>query len=385
MKVTVVQTLDEMIALRDRWQTLLNQCSQNHVFMTWEWALTWWNHFAEGRKLFILVVEDGRNVVGILPLMLYIRRGKSGEKRYLHFIGFRFGIHWNDWMDIIAVHKAEVIRAALAYLEKCQHLWDFLDLWDVPEESDTVRALTEQVARSGFSVEKRSSHVCPYLPTVSDWDAYYRSSSSKRVSGDPERQIRRLRAKGNLQIEWAQNSDPMMNLELLFELYQRRQTTRHLLAMFSEEVYRDFYRALARAFPREALDCSVLKLEGKVIAGHFGFRYNRKLYFCTPVFDPDYTRFAPGRVLLRYMIENCFTDPKIDEFDFLAGSEPYKYEWATGERRACRLMVTNAYLAGWTGKVLRRVPYSIRRSLVEGLQMFGYSQRSFAKQETRHE
>jgi len=381
MRVTLVRDIKGLAGLRDQWQPLLNRCRPNHVFMTWEWFFAWWKHFMQGRELFVLVVQDKGEIIGILPLMLFILPKEQIKLRYLHFIGFRFEQAWNDWIDIIAVRKGEVIRAALEYLKTRQYLWDYLDLWQIPEDSDTLAIISDLAPRAGFSFEKQPVATCPYLPTTSNWETYYHASSLKRARGDIERQIRRLGARGKLEVQWIEAANLVVDLESFFDLYERRWTALNQRAMFSQEVYRNFYRTLAQVFPRELLDCSFLKLDGRVIAAHFGFRYNHKLYLCTPTFDPDYAEFGPGKILLRYMIENCFADPSIHEFDFLAGSEAYKFQWATGERRSCRILIANAYSAGLAGRVLRRVPLHIRRPMVGGLRMLGYMRRGFAKEE----
>lgn len=366
MQVTCVRDVEGFAALRAQWQLLLNRSQPNHVFMTWEWLFTWWEHFGQGQELFILVVEDEGEVVGILPLMLCIQEGGyMNKERRLHFIGYRLR-RWNDWMDIIAIRKEEVIQAALEYLLERQYMWDFLDLWDIPEDSDTIGILSDLARQLGFPVQKKSISTCPYLPTTSDWQSYYGSFRSMRTTGDPERQVRRLSARGELKMHWAEDSDLMVNLEALFDLHQRRQPMRHKSSRFSQEVYRKFYCALVHVFPRNWLDCSALTLNGEVIAAHFGFRYNHKFYWCTPAFDPDYAAFSPGKVFLKAIIETCFADDEILEFDFLVGKEPYKYEWTTLERHGYCIQVGNTYMSGLVGKIVRRMPLYARRSLMNG-------------------
>jgi len=365
MQVTCVRDVEGFAALRDRWQLLLDRSQPNHVFMTWEWLFTWWEHFGQERELFVLVVEDKGEVIGILPLMLCIQDdGYMNKVRSLHFIGYRSIQRWNDWMDILAIRKEEVIRTALEYLRERQYLWDFLDLWDVPEDSDTIGILPDLASQLGFPVLKKSVSTCPYLPTTSDWPSYYRSLRSKRTTGDPERQVRRLSARGELHMHRTEDADLMVHLHALFDLHQRRQPMRLKSSRFAQEVYRNFYCALARVFPRSWLDCSALKLNGEVIAAHFGFRYNHKLYWCTPAFDPDYAAFSPGKVFLKAIIETCFADDEMEEFDFLVGKEPYKYEWTTLERHGYRIQVGNTYMSSWVGKIVRRIPLYARRSLM---------------------
>jgi CelD/BcsL family acetyltransferase involved in cellulose biosynthesis len=366
-----VRDIAGFAGLRDQWQPLLDRSKPNHVFMTWEWFFTWWKHFGHGRELFVIVVENQGETIGILPLMLFVEHGRRACKfRYLHFIGFRFEFRWNDWMDVIGVRKEEVIRAAMEYLQGCQHLWDYLDLWDIPEDSDTLIILPRLADRLGFPYRTELCASCPYLPTTSDWELYYGSHPPKKVTKDLERQIKRLTAGGDLKVEHLAATNPVVSLNSLFDLHQRREIVTDRLPMFSRERFRSFYRDLAEAFPREWLDYSVLKLNGTPIAAHFGFRYNNKLYFLTPAFDPDYRTYSPGKILLRYLIQHCFVNDGIHEFDFLRGDEPYKYQWATGERRGYQIQISNAYMSGWTGKVFRRIPPRFRRSFMEG---FGQS------------
>jgi CelD/BcsL family acetyltransferase involved in cellulose biosynthesis len=368
MKVTLVRDIEGFANLRNQWRSLLDRSRPNHVFMTWEWLFTWWKYFGQERELFVLVLKDGDEVVGILPLMLFIRNDSNARKtRFLQFIGIRVGARWNDWMDIIALRKKEVIEKFLDYLQRHRHMWDILELRDIPDDSDTIMILLELAKKKGFPVEKNPLSPRPYLPTTSDWELYYASHRPNRIKRDVERKIKRLLARGDLKFESNTSLDLMRDLGALFDFYCRRQEMRDQLAMFSNEKHRNFYRDLVNVFPKEWLDCSVLKFNRKIIAVHFGFRYNHKLYYCTPAFDPVYSAFSPGKVLLKAIIENCFRDDKIAEFDFLRGKDAYKYEWATGERHGYSLQVKNPYSVGWIGRIFCRLPLYSRRAVVKVL------------------
>src|SRR5215813_5919567 len=340
MHVILVRDIEGVATLRDEWQSLLDRSQPNLVFMTCEWILTWWRHFSRGQELFVLIVKDKEEIIGILPLMLSVHgEGHAHKIRFLHFIGYRT----SDWMDIIATRKRDVIRAALEYLEGCQHLWDYMELFDIPEDSDTIAILSEFTPRTSLSFQKESKGGFPYLSTTPDWGLYYQAHVPRKIRVDLDRQIKRLRAKGELEVVWPDASNLTESLDAVFIMHQQRQEARQQHSIFSQPVYQNFHRDLARAYPLHHLDCPVLKLNDKVIAAHFGFRYNHKLYYYRPTFDPDYSAFSPGKVLLRYIIENCFADDEMLEFDFLFGNEPYKYEWATGERRGCRVLIGSAY------------------------------------------
>jgi CelD/BcsL family acetyltransferase involved in cellulose biosynthesis len=357
-----VDTVEAFQALRDEWRSLLGRCRPNFVFMTWEWLFTWWRHFAGDRGLFLMEVRDRSGLLGVLPLLRFVRRyGPWHRRRLLNFVGFRYEQRWNDWMDAPALDVPRVIAAALEWLAARRHVWDAIDLWDMAEDSATINEALSACRRLGLPAEARRESTCPYLLTVGSFEEYYANRVKPKVRNDLERQIRRLEQLGKVEAEWAAPDCIEPALLALFDFRQRRQAARGQGCEFRDPAFRDFYLELARVFPSEQVDASLLRLDGRPIAAHFGFRYGGKLYYCTPGFDPDLAAYSPGKVLLKRMIERCFADEGVTEFDFLRGDEPYKYEWATNERFSCRVVLTNPRSEGAIGKVYRRMPDWARR------------------------
>jgi CelD/BcsL family acetyltransferase involved in cellulose biosynthesis len=55
-------------------------------------------------------------------------------------------------------------------------------------------------------------------------------------------------------------------------------------------------------------------------------------------FDPYWSNFSVGSVLLQIIIEKAF-NKNLEEFDFLKGDEEYKKTWANRERKQYRIVV----------------------------------------------
>ncbi len=66
------------------------------------------------------------------------------------------------------------------------------------------------------------------------------------------------------------------------------------------------------------------------MAGHYSFIYQKKVYCHSVGFDPDWSSYNVGSVLQLYAIEDAIRRGVI-EFDFLRGSEEYKYYWTKKE------------------------------------------------------
>jgi CelD/BcsL family acetyltransferase involved in cellulose biosynthesis len=251
-------------------------------------------------------------------------------------------------MDVVAVRKAEVLEAVARWLMQRPYWWEWVELRGVPEESSTLPLLREVLGRSGIDVTATADGVCPYIATIGDWSEYY--AARRRVMRDVERQVRRLRRLGSLEWVMATRETARAHLEAVFHLHQQRQAMLGRLSKFSEEVHRDFCRTLLAICPWEWIDCSALRLNGEIIAAHFGFWYGGRFYYVTPAFDPAYATFSPGKVLLRYLVERCFADESVVECDLLEGAENYKWQWAHGERRGFRVEFCNPWIRARAGR-----------------------------------
>lgn len=367
MEIELIREESRFRELREEWSRLLQRCQPNHVFMTWEWCFTWWQHFKGNRELFILVVRSQGEVIGILPLMRHVEwTGPRDRVHYLHFIGFRFEQRWNDWMDFPAVRKPEVFAAALDWLDRFLHLWDCFDLWDLGADSETIAVLPSVAGERGYAVELVPKTICPFVDAKGAWEEYYRDPVRKQMRENLDRKSRRFAELGEASLVWSSRDEFLHHLDAFFSMHERRSEQAGRPSKFSKPGYREFYRALTEIVPEEWLACPVLKLGERVCAAHFGFAYNRKFYFVTPTFDPELEKYSPGKILLKEMIKRCFENPQLDEFDFLMGGETYKYQWATGERQGFRLSVYNRHMSRWVAPFVRRTPSRLRR-LVFGL------------------
>src|SRR5262245_43145510 len=70
-------------ALEPEWRALAERDGAATVFQSWEWNAAWWQAFGTGRQLRLLIVREGKRVVGIAPLVFR----RLGPARLLEFLG----------------------------------------------------------------------------------------------------------------------------------------------------------------------------------------------------------------------------------------------------------------------------------------------------------
>src|SRR5437899_3532497 len=101
--MTTVERIEDVEAfrrLRTAWNELLADSDADRLFLTWEWLFTWWRHLAAGRRLYLLLVRHGGELIAVAPLASR-RRGLSGllALPMLEFLGG--GDVGSDYLDII--------------------------------------------------------------------------------------------------------------------------------------------------------------------------------------------------------------------------------------------------------------------------------------------
>ena len=128
-------------------------------------------------------------------------------------------------------------------------------------------------------------------------------------------------------------------LESLWTLHQQRWAEKGESGNFRQHTKRRFYAEVARRCLKEGwLRLYRLRIDGQVVAVLFGFRYADQFYYLQGGFDPKWTKYSVGQVLLGQIMGDCIQDGA-SGFDFLRGPEAYKYDWGTRDKRTCQVTI----------------------------------------------
>lgn len=83
-----------------------------------------------------------------------------------------------------------------------------------------------------------------------------------------------------------------------------------------------------------------------MIAGLVAFEWSRKRFYYYAGFDPEWSRYSVGTVLLSRCIEDGI-DRGIEEFDFMRGRAAYKMKWKINERPFYRVVIARGWINYW--------------------------------------
>ena len=290
------------------------------------WTTAWWQAFGAGRgRLTLMWVRRGDRLVGVAPMM---ERGRllASPTNY-HSPGYGF----------VALDQAAAAELATAALQRSRATtWSFLDQGD-----PTQQALLGAASRRRLSVTRILEHP-PYVNTVGAW-ADYEARQDAKLLRDLRRRERRLAEEGTLDLSIETGPEDLeANLEDCFRTEAASWKGAQGTAMASQPATRRFYSEIARfTHSRGELMLAFLRLDGQPIATQLNLCSGNTVTVLKLGHDEAYSRFAPGKLLVRHVLQHCFAAPTTC-YDFSGHSNAYKMEWADDTRP---LLETRTYSA----------------------------------------
>ena len=337
-RIQRIQDLSGFAALRPHWDGLLAASAANNPFLTFEWLNAWWANLGGNARLQTIAVWSDNELIAIAPLM---STRSPGWFTRLEFLGS--GHAGSDYLDLI-VRRGRESEALDSLADFIASKRQTLRLEHVPETS-----LAAHVARRlqdcGWTTSIVANGICPVIDLGGHtWESYL----AARGRAHRANVRRRLRALGDMSLERV-TTDAQRDeaLSALFAFHEWRFSAQGGSTAFLTPALRAFHQdATRQALERGWLRMYVLRLNGVPAAVMYGFAYNGQFYFYQHGFDERYRNQSIGLVLMALTIRAAF-DEGLHTFDMLWGAEPYKWLWATGERKLNQIRAFPAHVGGW--------------------------------------
>lgn len=349
-------------ALRSDWDELLEASPADSFFLTWEWLFTWWQHLAGERRLALLAVRNGRQLVAVAPLAV----APPPARRPLAPAPFQLlgtGQVGSDYLDLIA-RSGEEQQAAAALADYLAPHRKLIELGQLPRERSSAALLAERLRDRGWGTLERATHVCPYIELAGEsWESYVAGLGSSHRA-NLRRRLRKLRQAFDFRFERVDSEAALETaFEVLIALHHRRWAGRGGSDAFGGPAVVAFHRELsALALRRGWLRLYVLRLDGRPAAALYGFLYRGRFLFYQGGFDPAFADLSVGLVTMGLTIRAAIEEGA-REYDMLHGAEEYKFLWANRSRRLARLELYPPTPGGHLRRFLRMATRSLKDRL----------------------
>lgn len=357
LQTRVVSGPDWAAELQVPWQQLASQSASATPFQTWEWHSTWWKHYGGGKRPYVLIVEEGDDLVGLYPLVRtrgpwsVLRAMGSGPADYLH--------------PLVRTGFEERVGAEIAdYLKRGKHA-SLIDLHQVREDKPGHDVF-------GADLPPLEQATCLVLDLPEGYEAYL-GILSKSLRYDVRKLDKALFTEKRAEIRSVDRDGISEGLQVLFEQHQKRWRKRGLPGVFFGRAKRFQEEWAPLALDRGWLWLSTLHLENNPVGAIYAMRFGDCCYYYQAGFDPAASSISPGTLLVANTIKRAISEGCI-RFDFLRGDEPYKRRWKPQhEYKNYRFLLPSPGVRGEAGKRWNEIALGLEtklRARLEGRGLF---------------
>jgi CelD/BcsL family acetyltransferase involved in cellulose biosynthesis len=192
--------------------------------------------------------------------------------------------------------------------------------------------LDQSQALFGLRGEERRVGLRTHLGVPADGYWARLRTGDKKLVADTERREKKLgREVGSISFEWC-SSRPTEGLEWLIDAKKRQYSrTGKVRAALFDDANVALLKGLAKTSERDCRGVlSILRCADTIVAAHFGLQCRQVLHVWFPVYDPGFSNYSPGRILLKYMFEAAAREG-VEVFDRGEGDSQAKRDFANEE------------------------------------------------------
>jgi CelD/BcsL family acetyltransferase involved in cellulose biosynthesis len=334
MTIEFLRDVSDWGRMETEWNALLARSAVAYPFLRYEYQRAWWEHLGGGEwpsgELRIAVWRESGDLRGVAPLFRNARDGEAGW----YFIG---SAEISDYLDVIVPAEFHSAFCA-ALLDALGSMPDTefhkLDLFKLCAASSTVSVMEAEAARRGWKVNRQSLQICPVLALPGSWEEYL-ATLDKKDRHEIRRKLRRGEgAEEPMELKLAE-SDAMEDFFRLMAYDKNK-------ADFLTPAMRDQFRAIARSMEGASLlQLAFLQSQGRNLAAYLNFDFGNRIWVYNSGMDPQFAASSPGWILLALLVRRAIEQGR-KAFDFMRGSESYKFQWGGVGEQIHRLTIRRA-------------------------------------------
>lgn len=319
---------EALAELQPQWDRLLESSYFDTVFLTHGWLSASRQAYAADKRILIPSVWRDDSLMAVAAF-----QEQNGIVTFL-------GSERSDYLALIVSRRlsgndvAQAITHILDMSARAATQFRRFDLRRIPIDAGAETLLKGQGA---FRAIATGQTVAPSM----NIDFAPKAVRKKSLV----RHERKLQKMGTLTCNtYTSASEIEPRLDDFFDQHIRRWATTPSPSLFNHHVNTEFYRLVVRSL--EGTGClrfTEIRLDDRMVASHFGFCRCGIFTLYKPSFEPELSRYSPGEVLLKRLIERA-VDENCIEFDFTIGNEPYKQRFATKTRRVISIALAQSPL-----------------------------------------
>jgi CelD/BcsL family acetyltransferase involved in cellulose biosynthesis len=325
---------------KSEWNAFVTSGVSHVPFLRYDYLKNWWRtrgggEWSEDAQLVIVTASENGRLLGIAPCFVAEHEGKKA----LLFLGT---IEISDYLDFMVKpqHLVKFTEGFLGYARTTlapQYGIEVVDLYNIVDQSPTVRALKNGALSLGMDCEITPLVQSPYIPLSGDWEGYL-NSLDKKQRHEIRRKMRRL-TEAEVKSEWyiAEDAEKIdSEIQEFLRLMAFDDEKKNFLTPAMKD---QMASSMREAFDSGSLQLAFITIGEEKAAAYLNFDFLNRIWVYNSGIDPRFSEFSPGWVLLSHLLKWANENNRF-EFDFMRGNEDYKYRFGAIDRAVVRAKIT---------------------------------------------
>lgn len=328
-RAEVLRSRAEIDRVRSDWLRLWRTAGRSNPFNHPGWVGPWLDHLGEDIQPLVPVVFRGDRLVGLIAL----GRTRFGPWRRLSCLGYPIA----DYPDLLLAPGADDCLAVLTQA-LVNESWDILDLVDLPRDGDRVAEFRSHLEKNGLRTKISEGTLCPVVRVEGSWESYWATKKSKTRNTLKRKRKGLAKAGGQVRFEFLEAKDEIQAaLEEASRVHAARWARQYTRTIFSDSRGQAYFNRVLDELEEDGIvRLACLRTGGRLAAFTLSFVTDQAHYYYIPGFDPEYSRYSPGHLLIQDILQAAHATG-LEVFDFMRGDEDYKFRWANDQFSTVRL------------------------------------------------
>ena len=331
-QISVINSLKHLREIGPAWNELLKKSCSNTIFLTWEWQYAWAECFLnENKRLFAITVYSKNELVGIAPWYIHDVKNCGFPLKQINFLGTPEA--GSDYLDVIIKKgkEKEVTKQLYDFLlnNEISH-WDYLMLRDIPSDSLFLVYFLEKILADGKYAETTFGSYCPRVKLPKTKDNFLISLSPNRRQ-QYKRHLRILKKEDDIRLISNPSPGPDdINSFFVFYTEKTGYSSQHVKSMVE--------KLINNSKEKEIVQIDTLFAGEKKIAAllHLRHEFTMSMYLMA-INKTHKPKISIGNILVGMCLEDSIRQG-FSIYDFLKGTENYKFHWANSGRTSLNLI-----------------------------------------------
>ncbi len=341
-----INALDELEGIRTDWLILTG--GKPAIFQSFGWNRTWYEAYSNTfDEALIFVLKRNGQVVALLPCY------RKGNRIRLA------GDSLCDFQDLIALTAEDAEQFIVELFSHARKKRFHFHFHQLSDRGNLWPLIKRYAPNTGFDYYEKVLGPCPWFELSEDGESFLVAAKAK-LRKRIRRALRRLEdlAPGHEYRLLGHSQITASTIDDIAALHERNQHRKEGNSIFANESYRNFILNAAQEPDTGIHIVEVRAKTGELIAFDLGFHSDSRFYAYIGSYDAPYSGGSPGVCLLHWQMDRLPL-MGIKEYDFLCGSESYKFDYA---ENTYNIMSVKVYTRGFMNS-LRLMAYRNARKI----------------------